>query len=76
MRLIPEVQRAQAAGLLSGALVAAQGIGLLAAGLLGEWFDPATAVAVCAVAGVLAAVGASAGWLRASAAPQPAGSSI
>ena len=66
MRLIPEDQRGQAAGLISGALVAAQGIGLLAGGLLGEWLTPASSVAVCAVAGVLAAAAASLGWLRAS----------
>ncbi|WP_212567664.1 MFS transporter, partial [Pseudonocardia sp. Ae505_Ps2] len=48
VRRTPAEARGRATGLAAAGLIGAQGLGLLAAGLLAEWSSPAVAVAVTA----------------------------
>ncbi|MBN9795657.1 MFS transporter [Pseudonocardia sp. TMWB2A] len=66
VRRTPARARGRATGLAAAGLIGAQGIGLLAAGLLAEWSSPGVAVAVtAAVAGVGLAALAVSGSARA-----------
>jgi predicted MFS family arabinose efflux permease len=66
MRLVPDESRGQAFGLAGSGLIAVQGIGLVAGGLLVLGLHSAgRTVAVIALAGVLAALPAAAAWRRA-----------
>ena len=59
---VDSAARGQAIGLLTSGLLAVQGLGLLGAGLLSQWLDPATAIAWCGVTAVALAVPAA--WSR------------
>jgi predicted MFS family arabinose efflux permease len=63
MRLVPDTERGQAFGLAGSGLIAVQGIGLIAGGLLvGVLHSPATTVSVIALAGLVVAVPATRAW--------------
>ncbi|WP_410654079.1 MFS transporter [Amycolatopsis sp. lyj-112] len=63
MRLVPDTERGQAFGLAGSGLIAVQGIGLVAGGLLvGVLGSPATTVSVIALAGLVVAVPATRAW--------------
>ena len=47
---VPQGRRAQAIGLASACLLAAQGVGLLAGGALSQWTGPAGAIAAAGAA--------------------------
>lgn len=64
---VPDAHRGQAFGLAVTALRVTQGLGVLLAGVLAELTDPATAVAVAGVVGVLVAAGCALAWSRARA---------
>ncbi|MFE5566700.1 MULTISPECIES: MFS transporter [Amycolatopsis] len=71
MRLVPDTERGQAFGLAGSGLIAVQGIGLIAGGLLvGVLGSPATTVSVIALAGLVVAVPATRAW-RHVAPPHP-----
>lgn len=65
VQAVPDHQRGQAFGVASTALKSSQGLGILAAGVLAEWFSPSSALALMGAAGVLAAIAAGAAWARA-----------
>lgn len=65
VQAVPDHQRGQAFGVASTALKTSQGLGILLAGLLAEWFTPSIALAAMGAAGALVAVAASAAWGRA-----------
>ncbi|WP_053174897.1 MFS transporter [Nonomuraea sp. SBT364] len=62
VRAVPDHRRGQAVGLAGSGLVAAQGLGIAAGGLLAELTDPAAAIAIAGVGGVLAAVPIAVAW--------------
>jgi MFS family permease len=65
MRIVPDSGRGQAFGLAGSGLIAVQGVGLAAGGLLVTLTDsPATAIAYTGAAGVLVAAVAAASWYR------------
>ncbi|MFE2755051.1 MFS transporter [Actinosynnema sp. NPDC059335] len=65
VRLVPDGQRGQALGFARSSLVAAQGVGVAAGGLLASATgSPTTAIAVAGVAGAVLAVTATAAWSR------------
>lgn len=65
VRLVPDHQRGQVLGLARSSLVAAQGLGVAAGGLLAELVDsPTSAIAIAGVVGSLFAVYASTAWAR------------
>jgi len=65
MRLVPDAERGQAFGLAGSGLIAVQGLGLLAGGLLvGLLRSPALTVAVVAATGLVAAVPGLVAWRR------------
>jgi hypothetical protein len=70
----------QVVGLASAGLATAQGLGVVAAGLLASVVAPSVTVAVCGAAGGLCAIGAGIAWHRANgpaAAPlDPAGETL
>ena len=53
---VPDRRRGHATGLVSAGLRTAQGLGILLAGALASWLDPAVSVALCGAAGTLCAV--------------------
>ena len=64
--LVPDSGRGQAFGLAGSGLIAAQGIGLLAGGVLVTVFgSAATAIAIAGAAGTLVALPTAAAWSRA-----------
>lgn len=68
VRLVPDEQRGQALGFARSGLVAAQGIGVAAGGLLATAAGSATtAIAVAGLAGTAMALAATAAWSRVSA---------
>lgn len=67
----PDHQRGQMLGLAQAALRGAQGVGVLVAGLLAQFLDPARVIALTALVGVVAAMLAARAWQRASAVPPP-----
>lgn len=65
VRLVPDGQRGQALGFARSSLVAAQGVGVAAGGLLASATgSPTTAIAVAGVAGAVLAVAATTAWVR------------
>ena len=62
--MTPADSRAQVMGLLNSGVLTAQGIGVLAAGVLAESIGVARTVAVAGAAGALIAVAAGVGWSR------------
>lgn len=67
VRAVPDAQRGQAFGLAQSALLAAQGLGIVAAGVAGDHWAPSTVVGAAGVLGTLAALGAGLAWRHASA---------
>jgi predicted MFS family arabinose efflux permease len=65
VRVVPDHARGQAGGLASSSLRVAQGVGVLAAGLLAEAFTPARVIAIAALVGVVLAVVTGLAWHRA-----------
>jgi predicted MFS family arabinose efflux permease len=61
---VPDAVRGQAIGLAAAAMQAAQGLGIVLAGLLAEAVAPGTVVALAGLAGVLAASAATIAWAR------------
>lgn len=65
MRIVPDSGRGQAFGLAGSGLIAVQGVGLAAGGLLVTLTDsPAAAIAYTGAAGALVAAAAAAAWYR------------
>jgi MFS family permease len=65
VQLVPDHQRGQALGLARSGLVAAQGFGVAAGGVLAELLGrSSTAIAIAGVAGLIFAVNAAAAWAR------------
>lgn len=62
---IPDAQRGQVIGLARTALIGAQGLGVLVAGMAADHWQPATVVAAAGVLGVVFAIGAARGYQRA-----------
>ncbi|MBE1592289.1 putative MFS family arabinose efflux permease [Nonomuraea angiospora] len=62
VRAVPDHRRRQAVGLAGSGVIPAQGLGIAAGGLLAELSDPATAIAIVGVAGILAAVPIAVAW--------------
>ncbi len=56
VRVVPSTSRGQAIGLANAGLLAAQGVGLLAGGLLAALWGPATAIAACGSVGTVTAL--------------------
>jgi hypothetical protein len=63
---VPDESRGQAIGLASAAMQAAQGFGIVLAGLLAQVLTPAAVVGLAGAAGVVAAVAAGVAWRRAA----------
>ena len=61
---VPDASRGQAIGLASAAMQAAQGLGIVLAGLLAEVLTPAAVVGLAGAAGVVAACLAAMVWRR------------
>jgi hypothetical protein len=62
---VPDQQRGQVLGLARSGLIAAQGLGVAAGGVLAQWAGSASlAVGVAGVAGTVVAVNAAAAWSR------------
>ncbi|HEX4223788.1 MAG TPA: MFS transporter [Pseudonocardiaceae bacterium] len=61
---VPDASRGQAIGLAGAAMQAAQGIGIVVAGLLAQAWSPAPVIGVVALAGVVCAAGAGLSWTR------------
>lgn len=73
VRVVPNEQRGQAVGLASSALTAAQGLGVVVGGLLVQWTDPPTGLAIAGAAGLLVGLLAALAWRRAhTSTPSPA----
>lgn len=63
---VPDASRGQAIGLASAAMQTAQGLGIVAAGLLAQALTPAVVVGIAGLAGVVAAALAALSWARAA----------
>jgi predicted MFS family arabinose efflux permease len=63
---VPDASRGQAIGLASAAMQAAQGLGIVLAGLLAQALPSGTVVGLAGMAGVLAAAFAAMAWMRAA----------
>jgi MFS family permease len=63
---VPADQRGKAVGVAIAALRAAQGLAIVAAGVLAQWLPPSAVIAGAAVLGVLVAGAAALGWSRAA----------
>jgi MFS family permease len=66
VQAVPDAHRGQAFGLAQSALLAAQGIGIVLAGVAGDRWAPSTVVGVAGVFGTLAAFGGGLAWRHAS----------
>jgi MFS family permease len=69
---VPDAQRGQAFGLARTAMIVAQGVGILLAGVAADRWRPAYVVAAAGVLGVVVAAGAATGFTRAQRAHTPA----
>jgi MFS family permease len=69
---VPDAQRGQAFGLARTAMIVAQGVGILLAGIAADRWRPAYVVAAAGVLGVVVAAGAATGFTRAQRAHTPA----
>lgn len=63
-RRVPDARRGQASGLIATALLAAQGVGVLVAGVIAEFTGVFTAVAIAGLLTVLLGLGPAATWRR------------
>lgn len=70
VQAVPDGRRGQAFGLAATALLVAQGVGVLAAGVLAEATDPSTVIAAAGAVGVLTAAAAARAWMMAGGPPQ------
>ncbi|MCT2581555.1 MFS transporter [Actinophytocola gossypii] len=66
VRATVETERGRAVGVAAAGIIAAQGLAVLAGGLLAEWTDPATAIAIAGSAGVLLCGAVAVAWHRAT----------
>lgn len=67
VRATPAAIRGRAIGVAASGIVAGQGVAVLAGGVLADLSTPSTAVALCAAAGVVVALGGALAWRSASA---------
>lgn len=67
VRATPTAIRGRAIGVAASGIVAGQGVAVLAGGVLADLTTPSTAVALCAAAGVVVALGGALAWRSASA---------
>ena len=67
VQAVPDAQRGQAFGLAQSALLAAQGLGIVLAGVAGDHWAPSTVVGAAGVLGTVVAFGAGLAWRHASA---------
>ncbi|SFW88398.1 MFS transporter [Amycolatopsis australiensis] len=66
VQIVPDSSRGQAIGLAVAAMLTAQGVGVVAGGLLAQAITPAMVIGLAGLGGTLAAVAASAAWRRAA----------
>lgn len=66
VRATPDTNRGRAIGVAASGIIAAQGIAVLAGGILADRLSPATAIAVVAAVGVGLSTGGAVLWHRAS----------
>ncbi|MBW0091697.1 MFS transporter [Pseudonocardia sp. KRD-184] len=67
VRATPAAIRGRAIGVAASGIVAGQGVAVLAGGVLADLSTPSTAIALCAAAGVVVALGGALAWRSASA---------
>ncbi len=65
VQTVPDSSRGQAIGLAVAAMLTAQGVGVVAGGLLAQAITPAIVIGLAGLGGTLAAVAASVAWRRA-----------
>ncbi|MGH8920957.1 MAG: MFS transporter, partial [Acidimicrobiales bacterium] len=63
---VPDASRGQAIGLAGAAMQAAQGLGIVAGGLLAQALTPAVVIGLAGAAGAIAAIVAATAWARAA----------
>jgi MFS family permease len=73
VQTVLDSSRGQAIGLAVAAMLTAQGVGVVAGGLLAQAITPALVIGLAGLAGTLAAVAASVAWRRAAPLLPPAG---
>ncbi|MEQ0557887.1 MFS transporter [Amycolatopsis sp. NEAU-NG30] len=73
VQIVPDASRGQAIGLAVAAMLTAQGVGVVAGGLLAQAVTPAVVIGLAGLGGTLAAVAASLAWRRAAPLLPPAG---
>jgi hypothetical protein len=61
---VPNGYRARAFGVAQSGLLAAQGLGILAAGAAARWISPPTVVAIAGLLGMVAAALLASDWAR------------
>jgi MFS family permease len=66
VQAVPDAQRGQAFGLAATALLGAQGIGILVAGVAADHWSPSTVVGAAGLVGTIAAVAAALAWRQAN----------
>jgi predicted MFS family arabinose efflux permease len=66
VQIVPDGSRGQAIGLASAAMQGAQGVGVVAGGLLAQALTPAVVIGLAAIAGTVAALAAATAWKRAA----------
>jgi MFS family permease len=71
VRATPDANRGRAIGVAASGIIAAQGIAVLAGGILADRLSPATAIAVVAAVGVGLSTGGAVLWHRASRVDRP-----
>lgn len=72
VQIVPDASRGQAIGLAVAAMTTAQGVGVVAGGLLAQVITPALVIGIAGLGGTVAALAASAAWRRATPLlPQP-----
>jgi hypothetical protein len=69
IRILPDHSRAQGMGVMSSALITVQGLGIVAGGVVADATDPASAVALAGLAGIL--LGARSAWVWTTTRPAP-----
>jgi len=62
VRSTPDVVRGRALGVAASGIIAAQGVAILAGGLLADMSNPATAIAVSGAVGSLLSIGGAVAW--------------
>ncbi len=69
VQIVPDASRGQAIGLAVAAMLTAQGVGVLAGGLLAQVIIPAVVIGCAGFGGTVAAIAASVAWSRAAPLP-------